>query len=133
MKTFKLRKLEILEHDKQMDPYEIKLLDGLIINREDEHDQWLVEAYIDKAYEDYFIEKQNQEIMIQATITKDTNEPATFITNIQSINKIGNQINVLLLGKIVDKGKSIVEDLLTKLVKEGYEGLELIREFKKSF
>ncbi|BAC13343.1 YwpF-like family protein [Oceanobacillus iheyensis] len=133
MKTFKLRKLEILEHDKQMDPYEINLLDGLIINREDEHDQWLVEAYIDKTYEDYFINKQNEEIMIQATITKDTNEPATFITNIESINEIGNHINVLLLGKIIDKRKSIVEELLTTLVKEGYEGNELIHKFKNSF
>ncbi|WP_067730090.1 YwpF-like family protein [Oceanobacillus damuensis] len=133
MKTFKLKKLEVVDHNDEIDQKSIPLLDGLIINREDDNSQWLIEAYIEKSNYDYFnrIYENKEEIMVQATITKETNEPATFITTVLGVNEIGDHMNVLFIGKIIDSRKSIVEELLTDLINQGYQGKELLKKFKE--
>lgn len=133
MKTFKLRKLVILDYDKELEGIEVELVDGLIINREDDHDTWLIEGFINRSYWEYFENKQHEELMVQATITKDTNEPASFITKMTEMHEIGNQMNVMLMGKIIDKQKKDVENLLTTLIEEGYEGENLIQKFKEIY
>ncbi|MFC4024272.1 YwpF-like family protein [Oceanobacillus longus] len=133
MKTFKLKKLEILDHNEEIEQNNITLLDGLIINREDDNSQWIIEAYIEKSNFEYFsklYEKQD-EIMVQATITKESNEPATFITRVLGVNEIGDDMNVLFMGKIIDRRKNIVEDLLTDLINQGFQGKELLEKFKE--
>ncbi|GIO22376.1 YwpF family protein [Oceanobacillus sp. J11TS1] len=133
MKTFKLRKLVILDYDKGLEGTEVNLIDGLIINREDDQNTWLIEGFIDRSYWDYFENKQHEELMVQATITKNTNEPASFITKMKEMHEIGNQMNVMLMGKLIDKQKKDVEDLLTALVEKGYEGEKLIKKFKEVY
>ncbi|UUI01695.1 YwpF-like family protein [Oceanobacillus jeddahense] len=133
MKTFKLRKLVILDYDKGLEGTEVHLIDGLIINREDDHDTWLIEGFINRSYWNYFKDKLNEELMVQATITKDTNEPASFITKLTEMHEIGEQMNVMLMGKIIDKQKKDVEQLLTRLVEKGYEGENLIQKFKEVY
>jgi hypothetical protein len=134
MKTFKLKLLNIMEEkDGEIMPHKIELLDGLIINREDENNQWTIEAYLDKSYLPFFEElwKQKPEILIQVKITKESNDTATFITTIIDINEIGSHINVLFLGNIVDKRKASIEALLTTLIDKGYQGEELLDKFKE--
>ena len=134
MKTFKLKLLNIMEEkDGEIMPHKIELLDGLIINREDENNQWTIEAYLDKSYLPFFEElwKQKSEILIQVKITKESNDTATFITTIIDINEIGSHINVLFLGNIVDKRKASIEALLTTLIDKGYQGEELLDKFKE--
>ncbi|WP_152657372.1 YwpF family protein [Oceanobacillus sp. CFH 90083] len=133
MKTFKLRKLVILDYDKGLEGTEVRLIDGLIINREDDYDTWLIEGFIDRSYWSYFEDKRKEELMVQATITKDTNEPASFITKMTGMHEIGEQMNVMLMGKIIDKQKKDVEELLTTLVQKGYEGEILIQKFKEIY
>ncbi|MFD1415421.1 YwpF-like family protein [Oceanobacillus jeddahense] len=133
VKTFKLRKLVILDYDKGLEGTEVHLIDGLIINREDDHDTWLIEGFINRSYWNYFKDKLNEELMVQATITKDTNEPASFITKLTEMHEIGEQMNVMLMGKIIDKQKKDVEQLLTRLVEKGYEGENLIQKFKEVY
>jgi YwpF-like protein len=135
MKTFKLKLLNIMEEkDGEIMPHKIELLDGLIINREDENNQWTIEAYLDKSYLPFFEElwKQKPEILIQVKITKESNDTATFITTIIDINEIGSHINVLFLGNIVDKRKASIEALLTTLIDKGYQGEELLDKFKET-
>ncbi len=56
MKTFKLKKLIVKEGiEAKLLQHEIKLLDGLIINREDEQNRWLIEAFIDQSYLEFFL------------------------------------------------------------------------------
>lgn len=134
MKTFKLKLLNIMEEkDGEIMPHNIELLDGLIINREDENNRWTIEAYLNKSYFPFFEElwKQKQEILIQVKITKESNDTATFITTIIDINEIGAHINVLFLGNIVDKRKASIETLLTTLIDKGYQGKELLEKFKE--
>lgn len=133
VKTFKLKKLEIVKHKEDIENTAIPLLDGLIINREDEENQWMIEAYVTKDFKGIFDEfyKNQQEIMVQATITKETNEPATFITTIINMNEIEDNMNVLFLGTMLDRKKAIIMDRLTELIKKGYQGNQLIKMLKK--
>lgn len=133
LKTFKLKGLEILGNkDERIEQKQIEVIDGLVINREDEHG-WLLEAFVTKEYEDYFKLLQNvDEIMLQVKITREENDPAFFITKIVSINEISDQkINVLFQGKIVDHSKRRIEKMLRMIVEEGYQGESLLKKFKE--
>lgn len=70
MKTFKLRKLVILDYDKGLEGTEVNLIDGLIINREDDYDTWLIEGFINHSYWEYFKDKQNEELMVKRRLQK---------------------------------------------------------------
>ncbi|MFZ3579659.1 YwpF-like family protein [Virgibacillus sp. DJP39] len=134
MKTFKLYSLEFVENKgDEIFQREIPLIDGLIINREDEQNQWVIEAYMEKENQDLFhnIQQKRDTVMLQAKITKETNTPATFITSIVSINDIGEGINVIFIGTIVDQRKGIVKDMLKKLIEDGYQGESLYKKFKE--
>lgn len=134
MKTFKLRSLQIVEgENEEIIKTDIELVDGLIINREDDKNSWLIEALLTKEYLELFhttLDK-NEQVLLEVRITKDTNDPATFITTIDSINKVGKHINVLFMGTIVDKRKSKIEEMLGELIQKGYEGEALLEKFKK--
>lgn len=134
MKTFKLSSLEIVENkDDDIVLHEIPLIDGLIINREDEQNRWIVEAFMEKENFELFhsLKEKDDTVMLQVKITKETNNPATFITTILSINEIENRINVIFMGTIVDQQKGIVKDMLKKLIEEGYQGESLYKKFKE--
>ncbi|WP_026905945.1 YwpF family protein [Paucisalibacillus globulus] len=133
MKTFLLKGLQIIEsQNEEIVKTDINLLDGLIINREDDNNTWLIEALVDKNYLDFFkvIQEKEEQVMIEVKISKTTNAPATFITSIDSINNIGKHINVMLMGKIIDKRKSKIEEMLSELIEKGYEGEILLTKFK---
>lgn len=100
MKTFKLKMLQVLKDD---DVEEIQLIDGLIINREDEsyENQWLIEAYVDKEYASYFEKiKTKKFVRLMVKISKEDNVPVEFTATIIGINQIGTNINVLFKGDI---------------------------------
>ncbi|HLR80168.1 MAG TPA: YwpF-like family protein [Bacillota bacterium] len=134
MKTFKLHSLKIINNeDADILQQSIPLLDGLIINREDDANQWLIEAYIEQNYLDFFqnLYSEKEEVLVQVKITKESNDPATFITVITGINEIGDHMNVLFIGTIVDQHKEIIEKKLKMLIEQGYQGEELLHKFKE--
>lgn len=133
MKTFKLKALEIIgNEDESIRHHNIPLIDGLIINREDEENQWVIEAYTESKYLGYFekLRKENEEIMIKVKITKETNDPAIFITSLIGLNEIETQMNVLFKGTIVDQRNSKIEKVLKTLIDEDFQGEELLEKFK---
>src|SRR5690625_1729428 len=128
MKTFMFKALDIIENGSRK---KVELIDGLIINREDEENQWIIEAYIDQKYLSYFkkLQDKNEEIMIEVKITKETNDPATFITSMIGLNEIGTQMDVLFRGTIaVDQHSSRIEQVLKSLIDQGYQGEELLEK-----
>ncbi|GAA0494242.1 YwpF-like family protein [Salinibacillus aidingensis] len=134
MKTFKLISLDVLE--KQGDELKnmpIDLTDGLIINREDEDNHWLVEAYMDDSYKDYFqqMQDENREYVLQVKISKESNEPATMMVKLVGLNQIGSSMNVLFLGTLLNRKQEKVEEMLQALIQEGYQGTELLEKFKE--
>ncbi|WP_085992539.1 YwpF family protein [Oceanobacillus senegalensis] len=101
MKTFKLKLLKVLNAgDKEIN---FPLLDGLIINQEDELDQnrWAIEAYLEKEHKVFFEKWGEKEISLLVKITRVENEPVVFRANIISVNDIGENINVLFKGEMI--------------------------------
>ncbi|MCA1033439.1 MULTISPECIES: YwpF-like family protein [Bacillus] len=129
MKTFKLISLQVVEEDGLK---EIALDDGLIINKEDEYSNWLIEAYTDKSYTRYFSDAldQQKELVVQAVITKKENDPAAFLTKVSSIKELENHISVLLEGSLKRTKSDYAELLLDSLLQSGMEGDVLLNEFK---
>src|SRR5690625_649620 len=124
MKTFKLKALKIVANEeKEISAKVIPLIDGLVINREDELG-WLIEAFVDSSHQMYFESIQDmQELIIQVKITREDNDPAFFITEIISVNEISeNKINVIFQGQVVDHRKSRIEELLQEILEQGYQG-----------
>ncbi|MDL4842173.1 YwpF family protein [Aquibacillus rhizosphaerae] len=134
MKTFKLISLDVLEKENnKVVAHSVPLLDGLIIDREDEKNQWVIEFLLNYSELDYFLElkNKNESILLRVKITKESNSPATFLSTFIEINDMGKHINVLLLSELFNKNKGMVETALKDLIEEGYEGDELLNKFKK--
>ncbi|KGX91606.1 hypothetical protein N781_03720 [Pontibacillus halophilus JSM 076056 = DSM 19796] len=133
MKTFKLIRLKVIEEGQEtIEEQEIDLIDGLIINREDEQNRWLLEAYVNKTYESLFTSYKDTDakLVLQTKITKQSNNPAMFMATVIDVNEIGEDMNVLFMGTMVDYKKEQVEQMLKKLIDEGYQGEELFEMFR---
>lgn len=129
MKTFKLISLKVLEPKERKK--EIPLIDGLIIDQEDDNHRWIIEAFIDGTFREYFQSlRAKEEILVEVKITKESNDPAIFTTKISRLQEIDERMNVLFIGKIVDERKSKFEQKLVELIDAGYEGKELLEQFK---
>ncbi|UOQ43247.1 YwpF-like family protein [Halobacillus salinarum] len=134
MKTFKLVSLDIIEEKKEdITQRRIKLHDGLIINREDDRGRWVIEAFVDHSYSDFFNElcDNSEELMVQVKITKQSNEPATFLVKPIDTNQIGDYMNVIFMGTIIDRRREQIEKMLKILMDEGFQGEALLEEFKR--
>lgn len=129
MKTFKLISLEVVDGETVT---EVPLTDGLIINKEDEHSTWLLEAYTELSLYDFFkkIADEKKEIIVQVIITKKENDPAFFQTTISTLNKFEDHISVLLEGRLRRTRRDYSELLLDNLLQKGYSGDDLLHEFK---
>ncbi|MDZ5471850.1 YwpF-like family protein [Bacillus sp. 31A1R] len=129
MKTFKLVSLQIQEEDHLKD---IPLDDGLIINREDDTSNWLIEAYVSKTFFDFFQNAMGNanELTTQVVISKKENDPAFFKTKVKSVRIFEKHISVLLEGKLKKMKSDYAELLLNDLIQKGFAGDTLITEFK---
>lgn len=132
MKSFRLVSLQIMTADAQM--VNIELTEGLTINKEDEQNRWLIEAFV---HIDHYaplakaIEAQDT-IRLQATITKKENNPASFRAQILTVKKVGDFYSVLFEGHIVSSHIEYAESLLENLIGSGLNGDALINAFKES-
>lgn len=130
MKTFKLITLQIFQNEQLIN---IPLEDGLIINKEDEQNNWLIEGYMDKGLEQLFtpIFEKKDKLLVQVVITKKENDPAPFIVTPIVMNRFENHISVLFEGKLKKSRNDFAEQILEELIKEGYSGDELLTIFKE--
>lgn len=132
MKTFKLVALEIkLSNSGSEDYHSLELIDGLIINKETEENQWILEALLPNAslpnFEEVF--KQNEPLKLRATISKTSNDPANFNANIININKMEHQFSLLLEGMLTGGRALSPEMILQNLIEQGLSGHQLLQEF----
>lgn len=131
MKTFKLISLEVFENGTFR---EIELVDGLIINKEDEKSTWLIEIYT-KPDQIGFFERamQNQEDrIIRVVITKKDNDPVSFHIKTRSITRLEKNVSIMLQGTLKRTSrKNYSEILLKDLLDQGLNGDTLLQEFKE--
>jgi hypothetical protein len=131
MKTFKLVSLAVMENEKGID---VPLDHGLIINKEDEHSTWLLEAYTrNLALYDYFkkINDEDRDIIVQVVITKSDNDPVFLQTKISCLQLFEEHISVLLQGQLRRTTKNHSQMLLQSLLQQGFAGDSLLSEFIK--
>ncbi|MDQ0255830.1 hypothetical protein J2S74_003212 [Evansella vedderi] len=139
MKTFKLCSLAILfdseqDHQEQYDKAkEIPLIDGLIINKEEAHKNWLLDAVVTEEWKSFFDEylQSKRQFMAEVTITKKTNDPATLVCQVQAVQSLKKHLSVHIEGILVVKKDDLSDMLLKNLLSEGYTGDELFQEFKR--
>lgn len=138
MKTFKLCSLAVLfddtkNYDDEMKGKTIPLVDGLIINKEEARKNWLLDAVVEEKWAKFFqpFLESGRKFMSEVTITRKTNDPATLVCKVRSINKLKKHYSVHLDGVLVMKKDDLSDMLLRKLIDEGYEGEELYAEFKR--
>lgn len=129
MKTFKIVALQIVDQPK---PIDIPLTDGLAINQENEKQSWVIEVFTKKEYLEPFIARKNEDSFnIRVVITHPENDPAPFTVKVINLLEFDTHFSVLLQGKISHRRNTYPELLLSDLIKDGYQGEELLEEFRQ--
>ncbi|MEC1901601.1 YwpF-like family protein [Bacillus atrophaeus] len=134
MKTFKLVDLNVERLDKEGQPFEqFPLIDGLIINKEDGENHWMIEALVSKEHKTFFqkLQENQTEAKVFVTITKKSNRPAQLSASIKNIVELEESISVLIYGQMVTRKQQGSDTILENLVKEGYTGSKLLEAFKQ--
>ncbi|KMY55648.1 hypothetical protein AC623_18345 [Bacillus sp. FJAT-27231] len=128
MKTFKIAGFYLAEQD---EPQEIELLDGLIINREDDKRSWLIELFVHPKYEELFreLEKREDELKVQVLITHPNNDPALFSARVRELNTLEDGTSVLLEGRLRQMRNEYAKQVLSDLVGKGLSGENLVNTF----
>lgn len=127
MKSFKVVDVKLAQENNFLI---LDLLDGIIINKESKDDPWLIEIQTSKDFEEILEELVGTEVKMLVTITRPNNQPAQFVGKFLEMNSIQDSISLLFLGDIIVQEPTYPEDLLEKLMEEGYTGEELLNEFK---
>ncbi|MFT8323701.1 MAG: YwpF family protein [Bacillus sp. (in: firmicutes)] len=130
MKTFKLISIQVLIDDKIIP---IELADGLIINKEDEHNHWLLDMYTNHTHINLFqrVQEEKKELLVHAVITKKENDPAPFEVEVRTIQIFDQMASILLEGTLKRNRKDYAEMLLDYLLENGFTGTELSAKFKE--
>lgn len=135
LKSFRLCSLTVFieSNDQHTTKHCIPLIDGLIINKENSDDHWLLEGLIQKDFFQFFNNlKINKEPMIvEAVITSKDNPPATFAARVRDIKYIKDQLQLLLDSKRIVRKDTFSEIILKELINKGLSGEELVGEFKR--
>lgn len=130
MKTFKLISLDVLEKGVAR---EIELVDGLIINKEDDKGTWLFEVYTKAKFLDFFEKKMqaDREFVVQVVISKHDNDPATFRVKVRLTKKLNENASIMLQGSLKPNSRrNFAEGLLKELLDQGLGGEKLLEEFR---
>lgn len=130
MKTFKLISFYVVEDHGLKD---IQLLEGLVINQENDERTWLLEAYVSTAYLDYFQDLLNKggQTTLQIIISRRENDPAFFYSRSFKINKLNDGKMSLLFSGNVKNSNTYAHLLLASLVEDGLSGETLLQVFKE--
>lgn len=129
MKTFKMLSVGILHEERMLD---FPLIDGIIINQENSHRMWILEMFLDKAHQPIFEKWMADEELLEArvVISYPENEPAAFRVAVKGVKLIGDNVSVLMKGRLKRARAQYAEQLLEELIDEGMGGADLLQRFE---
>ena len=130
IKTFKMLSAGIFNEGQFQD---FPLIDGIIINQENSHRMWILEMFIDAKHKAFFEERmKNQDELIDAkvVISYPANDPAAFRVAVHAVEQIGDNISVLMKGRLKRARAQYAEQLLEELIGEDLAGEELLERFE---
>jgi hypothetical protein len=130
MKTFRLISLQVVE---ECGLIEIKLDDGLVINKEDDNRTWLLEASVSTTYETYFqsLLDAGKNVTLQVVISRKENDPAYFQAKPLLLKKLSEDHMSLLFKGTINRFNNYPELLLSNLIEKGLSGPALLAEFRE--
>lgn len=130
MKSFKMITFDLLTQEGLQN---FPVIDGIIINQENSHHSWIIELFIAKEFQETFktLQANNAVITARVVISFPDNEPAPFEMAVYSVKEIGDNISVLLKGKLKAKRKKYAEQLLAELLEEHLTPDELLARFEE--
>lgn len=134
MKTFRLCSLTVyVESDNQARQHHIPLEEGLIINKEDQGDHWLIEGLIKKDLKSFFdhLKENDEPMLVEASITNKDNPPASFVATVRETKFIEDQLQLLLDGTRLVRKDTLSDFILKDLIEQGISGEDLMKEFKR--
>lgn len=132
MKSFKLISLQIMTGTPQL--IDVELVDGLIINKENSSSMWIVEALVEENHYNElknYLPDETEDVRIQVVITKKENDPAVFKTILKTKKLVDGHVSLLFVGTLQNTRNQYAELLLEDLIKKGFTGDQLIKEFKE--
>src|SRR5690625_254161 len=122
------------EENESFKEQRVTFIDGLVIDREDDKDYWLIEVYMVKDYLELFQTLTNyDEILVKVKISKESNDPAYFITKVIKITPIIDDFTALLRGKLIKSQTKDVTTSLNELITVGYDRRTIFRKLKEMF
>ncbi|PAF38212.1 hypothetical protein CHH58_01885 [Terribacillus saccharophilus] len=128
MKTFKLVELTLYPTDQvSLNEKEMKLSEGLIINKEEDN-EWVLEAVLGKADLESVQEISEDRIVLlaQVRITKPENRPAMFLVQVQEVNDLGEEGNVIMKGTLAREEKLELFASIKRMRQEGMKEEEIL-------
>lgn len=128
MKTFKLVELTLYPTNKDsLNEIEMKLSEGLIINKEEDN-EWVLEAVLGKADLEAVqeISESRKVLLAQVRITKPENRPAMFLVQVQEVNDLGEEGNVIMKGTLAREEKLELFASIKKMREDGMEEGEIL-------
>lgn len=130
MKTFTLVSLQVATRSHLKD---ISLIDGLIINKENERKNWIIEVFTHSSHQSFFqkLYDDKRSFTVHAVISHRTNDPALFAVTIRSFQIMGEQMNVVMKGTLLQSRGDYAELLLKELLEDGLTGEALMQSFKQ--
>jgi len=122
------------EENESFKEQRVTFIDGLVIDREDDKDYWLIEVYMVKDYLELFQTLTNyDEILVKVKISKESNDPAYFITKVIKITPIIDDFTALLRGKLIKSQTKDVTTSLNELITVGYDRRTIFSKLKEMF
>ncbi|PAD20932.1 YwpF family protein [Terribacillus saccharophilus] len=128
MKTFKLVELTLYPTDQvSLNEKEMKLSEGLIINKEEDN-EWVLEAVLGKADLESVqeISEDRKVLLAQVRITKPENRPAMFLVQVQEVNDLGEEGNVIMKGTLAREEKLELFASIKRMRQEGMKEEEIL-------
>ncbi|WP_046174569.1 YwpF family protein [Domibacillus indicus] len=130
MKTFKVAAF-FIEKNEQL--ISIPLQDGLIINREDEQQSWLIELFLtEEGVQTVQSFEQDKQLAVRIAISHRGNDPARFYAAIRSFQTLREGTSVLFDAQLRQMRNEYAKQLLHSLVEEGLEGEQLVTAFSEA-
>lgn len=128
LKTFKLVELTLYPTDQDfLNEKEMKLSEGLIINKEEDN-EWVLEAVLGKTDLESVqaLSESRKVLLAQVRITKPENRPAMFLVHVQEVNDLGEEGNVIMKGTLAREEKMELFNSIKRMRQEGMEEEEIL-------
>ena len=129
LKTFKMLSFQ-LEINGELKQFPLE--DGILINQENSHQTWILEAFLPINERAIFDKLQAQEEVFDAlvVISFPDNDPVLFRLIVDTIKEINNHVSVLMKGTLIRKKRKNSAEILQSLLEENPSPEQLVERFE---